>query len=145
MDKQTEEIAYRAVSNDAMSLKFVNKELHTPKVIKAALHENPLSFKYSQLKTYDICLNAVEANGINLEFVPEEYKDFKMITTALKSNGWAIMFVENQTEEYALTAVLQNTESSLYVHENIRNNNLCIESIYDETVSYTHLTLPTKA
>ena len=134
VDKQTEEIAYRAVSNDAMSLKFVNKELHTPKVIKAALHENPLSFKYSQLKTYDICLNAVEANGINLEFVPEEYKDFKMITTALKSNGWAIMFVENQTEEYALTAVLQNTESSLYVHENIRNNNLCIKSIYDEII-----------
>ena len=57
-----------------------------------------------------------------------------MITTALKSNGWAIMFVENQTEEYALTAVLQNTESSLYVHENIRNNNLCIKSIYDEII-----------
>ena len=67
-------------------------------------------------------------------FVPEEYKDFKMITTALKSNGWAIIFVENQTEEYALTAVLQNTESSLYVHENIRNNNLCIKSIYDEII-----------
>ena len=74
------------------SLKFVNKELHTPKVIKAALHENPLSFKYSHLKTYDICLNAVEANGINLEFVPEEYKDFKMITRMINHSKMGQLF-----------------------------------------------------
>lgn len=95
------------------------------------LKQNPLSFRYSHLKEYDTCLKAVKANGINLEFVPDEFKDHNMIMTALNSNGWAIMFLEEQTEEYALTAVLQNTETSLNIDEDIRNNNAHIQYIYE--------------
>ena len=62
-------------------LKFVNKELHTPKVIKAALHENPL-FLIFTVKNLRYLFKSVEANGINFRICNEEYKDFKMITTA---------------------------------------------------------------
>lgn len=130
--KQTEDIALLAVTQDGLSLEFVDKEFHTERVINKAIKQNPLSFKFAQLKTYDICLKAVKLNGVNLEFVPKEYIDDNMIMTALSSNGWALKFVKNQTERYALEAVLQNTDASLQVDEKIRNGNPLIKSIYNE-------------
>lgn len=135
--EQTEAIALAAVQNNALALQHVSPELHTKRVILAALKQNPLSFRYSCLRDYDTCLEAVKANGINLEFVPDEFRDHNMIMTALNSNGWALMFLEEQTEEYALTALLQNTEACLNIDENIRNNNPHIQYIYD-LVSQKH-------
>ena len=133
VDEQTEAIALKAVQNNGMVLQFVSPELHTKKVISAALKQNPLSFRYSCLRDYDICLEAVKADGINLEFVPNEFKNHDMIMSALNSNGWGIMFLEEQTEEYALAAILQNTEASLAINEDIRNNNPHIQYIYELT------------
>lgn len=131
VENQTEAIALAAVQNNGTVLEIVSPEFHTKEVVSCALKQNPLSFRYSHLKDYDTCLKAVKANGINLEFVPDEFKDHNMIMTALNSNGWAIMFLEEQTEEYALTAVLQNTETSLNIDEDIRNNNAHIQYIYE--------------
>lgn len=139
----TESIVLAAVGNDGDVLQIVSPEFHTRKVVKTAIKQTPLSFKYSVLKDYDICLEAVSANGINLEFVPDEFKDHNIIITALNSNGWALMFLDEQTEEYALTAVLQNTETALLVSEDIRNKNSHIQYIY-EIVKQRHSFLDTQ-
>lgn len=129
---QTENIALLAVTQDGLSLEYVDEEFHTEYVITRAINQNSLAFKFAKNKTYDICLKAVKLNGINLEFVPDEYLDDNMITTALSSNGWALKFVKEQTEKYALLAVLQNTEVSLQVDKKIRNRNPIIKLIYKE-------------
>lgn len=132
VDEQTERIAYNSVLQNGLALKYVDPSLHTEYVVKMALKQNPLAFCHSHLKTYDICLNAVKANGVNYEFVPEEHRTHELKMEALKSNGWAIKFFDEQTEEYALAAVLQNSETSLYVDEDIRENNQLIKLIHTE-------------
>lgn len=130
--KQTEDIAVLAVTQDGLSLEYVDEKFHTEYVITKAINQNPLSFKFAKNKTYDICLKAVKLNGINLEFVPKEYWDENMVSTALASNGWALKFIDEQTEKYALEAVLQNSEVSLQVDEKIREANPLIKLLYKE-------------
>lgn len=62
-----------------------------------------------------------------------------MKTEVLNSNGWAIKFFDTQIEEYDLTAVLQNTETSLCIDEDIRENQTIIKVIYQEVVKKTHI------
>lgn len=132
--EQTENIAKASVVKNGLVLEFVKPELHTEEVVKHALKQNPLSFKFSKLKTYELCLMAVKENGINYEFVPEELRTHEMKMEALQSNGWAIKFFDIQTEEYALTAVLQNAETALCINEDIRENNTIIKLIYQEII-----------
>lgn len=134
VETQTEKVAIAAVAKNGLALEYVDPKFHNERVIKAALKENPLAFKFSHLKTYDLCLMAVRGNGINYEFIPEEFRTHEMKLEALSSNGWAIKFFDKQTEEYALKAILQNTETCLCIDEDIIENNAIIKLIYPEVV-----------
>jgi hypothetical protein len=125
-----------AVKNRGWALRYVDVNMQTPKICKAAVMEYSGALKYVNKKNTELCFIAVKNYGRTLEYVPAKLQTEKMCLIAVEQEGFNLEWVNNQTDRICIAA-LENDPGALSY---IKNKSYNIYLVAAKN-SYKHYTM----
>lgn len=132
-DEQTEEVALAAVSQNGLSLKYIRNQTHN--ICIRAIRQNYLAFNYVRNKNEHICREAVNINGLTLEFIKNQTP--KICLDAVKQNPFALEFVIEQTYEICEAALFRNGLALEFVKD--KTIELCLLALSQNSQSIKYI------